>query len=79
MNNPCENCIIKCNCTKVCTDKIKYGTYLETELFSSYILCSDAVTYSKDVEKHRHFSNLLEIHRQNEVEINNRWIDRKYP
>lgn len=32
MKNPCQNCIIKSNCTWICEDKIKYRKSLELEL-----------------------------------------------
>jgi len=79
MKNPCENCLIKSNCTKICEEKKDYRVYLEDRVTITYILSGSSATYSKEVSDYEHFSRLLRISNQEEILIFNRRIKRIYP
>ncbi|MHA1701000.1 MAG: hypothetical protein ACTSWK_01905 [Promethearchaeota archaeon] len=80
MKNPCEKCIVKCMCTKLCEDKYKYGTYLENKICNNKFFSSGIFTNisSNEYKKYKNFARLLRSHRQDEIEVNNRRISCKY-
>jgi len=87
MKNPCEKCIVKCICTKLCEDKHNYGRYLENKISNSKFFLVDIFIFIKyhtvkdndEYKKYKNFTHLIRNHRLDEIEISNRRISCKYP
>jgi hypothetical protein len=76
MENPCEKCIIKVNCTEVCHPKENYGTLLNQSTDELW-----AVIYSRPQNggtyywnKYRKLTMELDNHREDKVLIELRQI-----
>ena len=77
MENPCNKCIIKINCTEVCNEKTNYGTLLQRSVTAHWeIIQVDNNLYFQ--KEYRKLMNRLRIHRQNETSIKNRQLDAKH-
>ena len=75
MENPCEKCIIKVNCTEVCFPKKNYGILLEQGTESHWSLIKSKNTnYWK---QYRKLLKLLNDHRVDENLIQMRGIEAK--
>ncbi|MFW9871585.1 MAG: hypothetical protein ACFFG0_00620 [Candidatus Thorarchaeota archaeon] len=69
MKNPCEECLIKVNCTKVCLDKTNYGILLKNALNSFRTQSDLNKTYRKEYDN---YLDLWLLHKQNLTTINYR-------
>lgn len=77
MENPCEKCIIKVNCTEVCFEKTNYGVLLEQGVESHWSLIqSQNTNYWK---QYRKLSKLLSNHKVDETHIKMRRLDAQNP
>ena len=76
MENPCEKCILKGNCTEVCFKKTNYGVLLKQGIESHWSLIrSKNTNYWK---RYRKFINLLANHTEDELVIQQRRLDAEY-
>lgn len=70
MENPCEKCIIKVNCTEVCLDKINYGVLLKEGIEAHRrMIQSNNFHNIYYLKKYRKLLEQLCEHRQNEIDI----------
>lgn len=68
MENPCDKCLIKVNCTEVCFPKKNYGVLIErsSEEYWKIIITSNNPTYRK---RFKELKKKITDHRNDETEI----------
>jgi len=68
MKNPCDNCLIKVNCTAVCFEKINYKFLLKNAVLNNALLRSNI----QHIKNYRKYSAMLSLTMMDEFNISKR-------
>ena len=71
MQNPCEECIIKVNCTQICPNKNNYGTILKQAL-SNFRKAKELNPTQKYKDEYNRYLELWCEHKNDETFIHSR-------
>lgn len=82
MKNPCDDCLVKINCTQICFAKSNYITLIDRAIVQHRGLTSTSPLAYISIEQRRRFKNYLYLQQVNIQElktINIRMHDLKNP
>ena len=79
MENPCQKCILKGNCTEVCLEKTNYGILLKQSAKGHWrVIKARTVNNSYYQKQYNKLVNLLSDHKEDETTIEHRRLDAEY-
>jgi hypothetical protein len=71
MQNPCEECIIKVNCTEICLNKNNYGILLKNAL-SQFRKAKESTPSKRYTDEYNKYLELWLDHKNDETKVHMR-------